>query len=486
MSRHIWERDFKLLWTGSAVSQLGAVGASTATPLLALSLGGSPISAGWATAAGALPGLLFHLPAGWLADRADRRRIMQVSQLVRMAAGVLFVGGLMALDGPPWLLLPAVVAAGTCAVFYGIAENAAVRDLVYSDDDTESPGPGAGQERGRQLALARHEARHHMAQVAGRPIGGSLFGVWPLLPYLLDAATALFSYRMVRKMEPVEKRRRAGPRPALVPVVAAPGLRKVETVVQTSRQLLARDRFLCTVLVVCAVANFFFQSVVLLLIVSAQERGVSSSLTGLFLSASGIGGLLGAFAAPRALRRAGPEKIVMWCVWSWLVLVLVVAVAGHPLVGLVAWGSCSFMGAHVNVALEVHKGAKVPPELQGKITGITRFLTGGAIPLGALSGGYIIAELAPHATAMLVTLVMAVMAVSVSIVAFPPKKERLAGMFTGGRRRKRSLSKKAPMWFAGRKSPVRPLSPGPPEGQATADLCHQTSLRVGSHDSMSQ
>ncbi|XVQ10699.1 MFS transporter [Spirillospora sp. CA-255316] len=486
MSRHIWERDFRLLWTGSAVSQLGAVGASTATPLLALSLGGSPISAGWATAAGALPGLLFHLPAGWLADRADRRRIMQVSQLVRMAAGVLFVGGLMTVGGPPWLLLPAVVAAGTCAVFYGIAENAAVRDLVYSGGDTDSPDAEGGRARGRESALARHEARHHVAQVAGRPVGGFLFGVWPFLPYLMDAVTALFSFHLMRKMEPGKNGRRVGRGPTVVPVAASLGLQKAEPIARSSRELLAKDRFLCTVLVVCAVANFFFQSVVLLLIVSAQERGISSSLTGLFLSASGIGGLLGAFAAPRALRRAGPKKIVMWCVWSWLVLVLVVAVAGHPLVGLVAWGSCSFMGAHVNVALEVHKGVHVPPELQGKITGIARFLTGGAIPLGALSGGYIIAELAPHATAMLVTLVMAVMAVSVSVAAFPPKRGRLAEMVSGGWALMCSLCLKVRGCFPRRKAPVRPFGPQPVLSRTAADLCHETSLGSASHDSMSQ
>jgi hypothetical protein len=179
--------------------------------------------------------------------------------------------------------------------------------------------------------------------------------------------------------------------------------------------LLVRDRFLCTVIVVCAIANFFFQMIVLLLVVSAEKRGISSSLTGLFLAASGVGGLVGAAIAPRLLRRRRPRTILVWCVWTWLVLVGVVTVADHPMIGLVAWGGCSVMGAHVNVALEVHKGAEVPRDLQGQITGITRFVTGGAVPLGALSGGYIIAELSPRATAMLATWVMGLLAVGVSI-----------------------------------------------------------------------
>ncbi|GAA3954058.1 MFS transporter [Actinomadura viridis] len=454
MSNLIWERDFKLLWAGSAASQLGAVGAGTATPLLALALDGSSVSAGWATAAGALPGLFFHLPAGWLADRADRRLIMHVSQVVRVLSAALLVLGLWLLDGPSWLLIAAVVMTGTSTVFYGIAEIAAVRDIVYGVERRNAAGNEVERGGRRESAMARHEARIHMAQVAGRPLGGFLFGLWQLLPYVVDALTSLFSLYLMSRMSAagegrggaftairhagrritggVEKRKvtgqassggrssgwkafrqkksgrrkEAGRKPAGAP---RPG-----GGIKASRVLLANDSFLCTVLVVCAIANFFFQAIVLLLIVSAQERGISSSLIGLFLSATGIGGLAGALAAPRALRRRTPRRIVVRCVWIWLALVSVVAVAGHPIVGLIAWGSCSYMGAHVNVALEVHKAATVPRELQGKITGITRFVTGGAVPLGALSGGYLVAELTPETTAYLVTGVMAVMAVAVT------------------------------------------------------------------------
>ncbi|GAA2397635.1 hypothetical protein GCM10010191_00370 [Actinomadura vinacea] len=474
MARHIWERDFRLLWTGSVVSQFGAVGAGTATPLLALSLGGSAVSAGWAAAAGALPGLLFHLPAGWLADRADRRRIMQVSQLVRMAAGIVFVGGLMTVGGPTWLLLPAVIVAGTCAIFYGIAESAAVRDLVYS----AGPGADRREARKRQVALAQNEARHHVAQVLGRPFGGVLFGIWHLLPYVVDAVAALFSFGMMRRMRAGRGGAGTGHRAVPAAGAARSDLPASESLARSSLELLRKDRFLCTVLVVCAVANFFFQTVVLLLIVAAQERGISSSLTGLFLSASGIGGLLGAFVAPRALRKAGAERIVVRCVWSWLALVSVVALVDQPLAGLVAWGSCSYMGVHVNVALEVHKASHVPRDLQGKITGISRFVTGGALPLGALSGGYLIAELEPRGTAMLVSLVMAVLAISVSIVAFPPTRKRLTDISVRWRWRMVALLVLSHVGPSQSGSAHRDI-------ETPANLCHETSLRCASHESMS-
>ncbi|MEW2353170.1 MFS transporter [Spirillospora sp. NPDC029432] len=434
MSRAPWERDFRLLWRGSVVAQFGAVGAGTASPLLALSLNGSPVSAGWVSAAAALPGLLFHLPAGWLADRADRRSIMWVSQIVRCVSAGMFVAGFWLLGGPPWLLVAGVTVAGTCAVFFGIAESAAVRDIVYGINQETPKNPQSAQagtagresdlrqseeaERSavRKAAMARHEARHHIAQFVGRPLGGLLFGAQHLLPYLVDALTALYSLRMMSRMRTGEfepayrngaRRARRG-RP-----------RRARGRIRDGLAHLFRDRFLCAVIVICAIANFFFQMVVLLLVVTAEERGISSSLTGLFLAASGVGGLVGALVAPRMLRRYGPPVIVVGCVWSWLLLVGVVAVADHPMIGLVAWGCCSIMGAHVNVALEVHKGATVPRDLQGQISGVTGFVTGGAIPLGALSAGYVIEELNPETTAVLVTCVMGALAAVSSLPLLP-------------------------------------------------------------------
>jgi MFS family permease len=438
MSRHVWERDLKLLWTGSAVAQFGAVGAATATPLLALSLDGSPISAGWASAAGALPGLLFQLPAGWLADRANRSLIMYFSQLVRVLSALVLVLVLWLAGGPPWLLVAAVIVAGTCAVFYGIAENAAVRDVVYGTGDIrESRRDDADHP---ESAMASYEARGHIAQVVGRPAGGFLFGVWHLLPFVADAVTTLLSVFMMRRIygigrwwrlaSPIRLFMPSVPRASLwegrIAEASGSGPCKGKREIRRSLSLLAGDRFLWTVIGVCAIANFFFQTVVLLLIFAAKQRGISGSLTGLFLSASGVGGMLGAFAAPRLLRKRSPQTILMWCVWSWLLLVLVVALVNHPLIGLLAWGGCSYMGAHVNVALEVHKAAEIGRELQGRVTGIIGFLTGGAVPLGALCGGYLVEELEPHAAAWWVTLVMFVLAVVVTSMRLVPEREATA------------------------------------------------------------
>ncbi|HYJ28328.1 MAG TPA: MFS transporter, partial [Nocardioides sp.] len=72
-------RDFTVLWIGDTVSELGSALSMFAFPLIAYALSGSAITSALVEAAylGGLCATL--LPAGVLADRVDRRRIMLVS-----------------------------------------------------------------------------------------------------------------------------------------------------------------------------------------------------------------------------------------------------------------------------------------------------------------------------------------------------------------------------------------------------------------------
>src|SRR6516165_492833 len=83
-------RNFHLLWAGSAVSLLGLEGADIAYPLVILAITGS---AGWAGLFGAIQltsALAAGLPAGDLLDRYDCRRVLMLAEGLRLmvTAGV--------------------------------------------------------------------------------------------------------------------------------------------------------------------------------------------------------------------------------------------------------------------------------------------------------------------------------------------------------------------------------------------------------------
>ncbi|MDX6521316.1 MAG: hypothetical protein QOF08_1921, partial [Gaiellales bacterium] len=76
-------RDFVLLQTGQLLSQSGTQVASIAYPLLVLSLSGSATMAGVVGFARFIAEAVFALPAGLLADRWSRKRLMISSDVLR-------------------------------------------------------------------------------------------------------------------------------------------------------------------------------------------------------------------------------------------------------------------------------------------------------------------------------------------------------------------------------------------------------------------
>lgn len=393
-------RDFRLLWSASAASQLGEACAATANPLLALALTHSPVFAGYVCAASTIPPLLMYLPAGWFVDHVDRRLLMFVSQLGRLVGCSLVVYALGSRDHPKPLLIMAALCEGTFLVLYSAAEVTTVQRVVSS---AELPS-----------ALAVNEARGHLAFMAGKPLGGFLFGQRESYPYVVSMLAGTWSLVALLMMDKTDHRPREPDRPA----DDAPRISLLDGL-----KMLILNSFLRTVAVVCVVGNFFFQTVLLLLVVLAEQQHLSSARIGLLLATSGVGGLIGSSAAPRVGKRVRDKgNIIVACVLAWAALTFVVAVSAafaQPVTGLIAWGGLSVTGGFLNVAIVTHQVEQIPGPLIGRVMGINQFLTGGVVPLGALSAGFIVAGLRPHLAACLVFVAIALTAGMVPFLLRP-------------------------------------------------------------------
>lgn len=398
--------DFRLLWSAMAVSRLGSMCSSVANPLLALTLTNSPVFAGWVAAASAAPRLLMHLPAGWCVDRFNRRRLMFVSQFGRLAVCTLLLCALALTERPTVPLLLVVIGATLCdgvfLVLYSAAEITAVQRVVSS---AELPS-----------ALAMNEARSHIGLLAGKPLGGFLFGLGKAFPYCVDVAAALWSIFALRMM----KEKNYQPRNIDLPAPGTAG-KRAKVSMLTGLQAVLLSPFLRMVVVVCAFGNFFFQTILLLLVVLAKKQHIPSVMIGLLLATSGVAGLAGSAIAPLVSKRLpGERRIVVGCAAAWALLTLVVAVFTQPVIGLIAWGCLSLTGGYLNVAIMTYQTRRVPDHMIGRVMSINRFLTSGAVPLGALSAGYIVAGLNPQTAAWLVFwVIFAVAALIVPVLLHP-------------------------------------------------------------------
>ncbi|WP_084338616.1 MFS transporter [Actinomadura oligospora] len=400
-----WRFRFGLLWTGSAASLLGAMSVTTAAPLLAFTLTRSPTFVSYVVAAGTVPSLLLHIPAGMLVDRLDHWWTMLLSQTVRTLVSLAVVLTLAAGVFRPPVLIVAALVSGTCTTFYNVAEVTAVPSVVPAEHF--------------QRAMAQNEGRANGAMLLGRPLGGVLHAAGTGFPYAADALFGLASTAAILTLRSAGLRGRwnhARPLRADGPTDAS----RVRSELQRGGSLVAemlegltwlwRYRFLRSTLIACTATNLLFQVVTLLLVVRAREAGLPLAMAGVLLAAPGLGGsFVSGYVAVTRRRRFGrrPIKLVKLCMWAWLGMTTLLAVFPWAGVWMVAWGGVGFVGARLNIALSTYQASRTPPELRGRVAGTNRFVTLGIAPIGTMCGGVAITAVGALAVAWAVPIAIA-------------------------------------------------------------------------------
>jgi MFS family permease len=384
-------RDFVLLWSGQAASVLGSRVSSFAYPFLVLALGHTAADAGVVGFVGALPYVLFQLPAGIWVDRVDRKRLMIGCDVVRAVA--LASLALTVALGTATIVLIAVVAfvEGTVFVVFTAAERSAIANVVE---------PGL-----LPAALSMNEARTRAAGLVGQPLGGLLFGLGRALPFLFDALTyvaSLGTLALIRSDFQTEREPR--PRSARRELLEAFGW-------------LARHRFLLDSAVSVSLGNLVVRANQLLVVVLATEQGLSAGVVGVMLATAGLGGVLGSLVAPRVQRSVGPRSVVIASVLIWAVLFPLFTGTTNPWIFGVAWGGASLVGAIWNVVVGAYQLSVVPDELRGRVASIGGLMGNGAMAVGALVSGVLIASVGTDGATWVLR--AAIVAVAVGTVADP-------------------------------------------------------------------
>jgi hypothetical protein len=417
-------RDFQLLWGGQAVSLLGSQTSKIAYPLLVLAMTGSPAKAGIAGFAAMLGYLLFPLPAGGLADRHDRKRIMIACDAIRLAAvGSIAIAGWAAHITYVQVLV-AGFAEGTASVFFGVAQRAALPMLVHPSQ--------------RSLAVSQNEARQNAAQLAGPALGGTLFGLSWAAPFAADALSYLASLVTLPFIKtpmqaavaapPAVPASSAVPAPsaapappavaAAPPAVAAPAAsRKLRAELGEGLAFTWRQPFLRYSAFFAASVNVLLQVLTLGLIVLARHDGASSAQIGLIVGCMGAGGLAGAFAAPWVQRRIPAGITITGCMWTWAVLLTLIVLVRVPLWLCPIVAVLGFVGPSWNVSVQTYRMQITPNELLGRTSSVAMQIAWGVIPLGSLLAGFLLQALSPAVAITVVAAGMAVTALAATVVA---------------------------------------------------------------------
>jgi MFS family permease len=393
-------RDFVLLQTGQLLSTLGNQASSIAYPLLVLTLTHSPAKAGLVGFAGILPYPLFVLPAGLVADRLDRRRVMIVSDVVRALA----LGGLaaaVAAGSASFALIFAVAFVdGTMFAFFNIAEVGAVRAVVP---------------RGQlPRAFAAEQARLSTVVLAGPPLGGLLFGLGRSLPFLADAASYFASLGSVLAMRTPFQEERTEP------------AGRLRTQLGEGFAWLWRQPFLRTCAFLFAMSNLGGNAVYLFVVVAGHEQGLSSTAIGLLIAIYGGVSLVGSVISPKIQELLGMRAIMLATFWLGLGIG-VYAIQPDVYVLLAGVIPLALLNPSLNAVIISYRVAVVPDRLQGRVNSVARMLAQIGAPLGPLAAGLLLAVLTTRQTCLILTAWFAMVALwatlSPSIRAAPQLSE---------------------------------------------------------------
>ena len=387
----LWRnRDFVLLWSGQVVSTIGIRVTSLAYPLLVLAQTGSPAKAGLVGFAQTLPFLLCYLPAGALVDRWDRKRVMLASDAGR-ALAVGSVAAALALDA---LSLPLILAAafveGVLFVFFQLAEGAALPHVV----------PRAQ----LSTALAQNQAREHGAELAGQPLGGVLFGISHLLPFLFDAVSYLVSFVTLLFVRPAFQAERASAATRLRADIAE-GVRWVW-----------RQHFLRALVALIGLTNLVFNALTLALIVRAQQLGASPAVIGLVFACYGAAAVVGALAAPAMQRRLSARLVIIGSLWVWAATLGLLALPRTPLLLGAVVAVVALIGPVFNVVVGAYRYALTPDRLQARVQSVGRLVAWGTIPIGTLAGGILVEAIGPVRTLLVMAAALALVAAAATAI----------------------------------------------------------------------
>jgi len=364
-------RSFRLLWLGQLVSNAGTQMRLVALPYQIYVLTGSTFHVGLLGLFQAIPLISLPLLGGVLADRADRRRVLIVTQSGLAASSLVLAVvtqiGLTEL----WILYALTAISASFSAFDQPARGALVPTLV---ERSELPA-----------AIALNQMLFQTAAIVGPAVGGLVIASYGVAAaYWLDAisfAAAIAAALALKAPRQV---------PALSQSIAESLIEGVTHV--------ARNRLLLSEMVIDLLAMFFGSVRALMPFYAEQVFRVGAQGLGLLFAAPGVGALIAVLTSGwvSRVRRPGVATIVAVCAWGLAIAAFGLMTEGLFVLALVLVALAE--GADVLSAIfrnTILQGA-VREELRGRLTAIHGLFVIGGPNLGQVRAGAVGALVSPQ------------------------------------------------------------------------------------------
>ncbi|MEM7336991.1 MAG: MFS transporter [Actinomycetota bacterium] len=356
---------FRALLAATAVSNLGDGVRLAALPLLATTFTDSPLLIAGVTAAQFLPWPVFGPVGGVIVDRADRRRLILVTQAWRAVVMVGLAAAVITDTASIWMVFVVAFTITVGEILVDPSVVAIVPTLVRPHDLDRANG------RVSTVEIVTND-------VIGAPAGAALFIVAPWLPFVIDGLSYFGSIMPFRRMPSLSGSDRVSRR-------AGGGLL---TEVSEGARWLWRHPMLRPWTLAVAVFNIGAAAAFSLIVELVLDVHAGSEVAfGVTLAVAAVAGALGSSSAARLVQRYGRRSVLLTA--TGLEALSLVALAGAPSLTtvVVVW---SFGAAFSGVLLAIGRGfvqRYCPDELLGRAAIASRTITRSAFVVGAMVGG---------------------------------------------------------------------------------------------------
>lgn len=373
-------RNFRLLFSATAVSNLGDGISALAFPWLATLITRDPLLIAAVAAATRLPWLLFSLPAGVITDQMDRQRLMVGADVLRMILTLGVIG--LILSAPPFPMvdgaaqaLPLIASLCAAAFLLGSAEvvrdNAAQTALpsVVNKDDLERAN-------GQLWSIEQI-----MGQFIGPPVAGVLIALAVPAPFVVDAATFGIAAFLVWQI-------------AMLPRMHIKPTTGFWTQMREGVDWMRTQPLILRLALMLGVLNFVvMMSATMLVLLSQEIMGLGATGHGFLLTAGAAGGVLGGMFGPKLVSRFGAQKCVLGALATFPIPFILLALTSNAYLAGAALFLEMAAGMTWNVVTVSLRQRLIPDALLGRVNSIYRFFGWGSIPLGALFAGLMVSTL---------------------------------------------------------------------------------------------
>ncbi len=387
-------RDFRYLWQG----QIGAAASqwmeNVARPLLILEMTNSAFLVGLIAATRMIPMLLVGVWAGVLADRMDKKRILQITQFITFATHAVTAALILTNVIEPWMVFVGTLTGGASQAFNQPARVSLIPRLVPREYTTN--------------AIALTSAAFNVMRTLG-PAFAALVVTFLTFGDLYAIQAAMLLWVMWNTGKISVTTHEGGKHKTSMKAELLEGFSAVK-----------QDKVVLYILVISLAVFVWgmpFQGVFIPLI-AKRELGLTTSQAFLLISLVGIGALAGALVVATIgenLKRRGYAMLAM--IVTFCVALLVFAnihtmYAVVPALMLTGAMQTSFMSLNNAFVL-----GRTPQELHGRVLSLFH-LDRGLVPLGATIGGLLASALDP-AMAQTVMALICLGCTAVLFLAFP-------------------------------------------------------------------